>query len=136
MEQRERRLRAETLAVVAHDLRTPLHTIAVGLETLLKLQPPNDERAARQFVILQRTVGSMNRLILDLLDVTRIEAGNFAVAREQVEVQPLLDEILERFEASALEREISLRCYALQGVPCVIGERDRLLKVLTTLIST
>jgi signal transduction histidine kinase len=124
----------EMLAVVAHDLRAPLHTIAVGLETLLKLQPPNDERAARQFVIMQRTVGNMNRLILDLLDVTRIEGGNFVVAREQVEVQPMLNEILDRFEASARERGISLRCYAPQSVSCVIGERDRLLQVLSNLI--
>jgi signal transduction histidine kinase len=133
MEQRQTRWR-EMLAIVAHDLRTPLHTIAVGLETLLKLQPPNDERAARQFVIMQRTVGSMDRLILDLLDVARIEGRDFVVAREQVEVQPLLNEILERFEASARERGISLRCSAPQSVPCVIGERDRLLQVLSNLI--
>ena len=124
----------EMLAVVAHDLRAPLHTIAVGLETLLKLHPPNDDRAARQFEIMKRTVGDMNRLILDLLDVTRIEGGNFVVAREQVEVQPILNEILERFEASARERGISLRCCVPQGVPCVIGERDRLLQVFSNLI--
>ena len=60
-------LRDETLAVVAHELRDPLHTIAVGLETMLKLHPPGDERAARQLVVMQRTVRRMNRLILDLL---------------------------------------------------------------------
>jgi signal transduction histidine kinase len=132
--ERDTRSRDEMLAVVAHDLRTPLHTIAVGLETLLKLQPPNDERAARQLVIMQRTVGNMNRLILDLLDVTRIEGRNFVVARERVEVQPLLTEVLERFEAPARERGISLTCHAPEGVPYVIGERDRLIQVLSNLI--
>jgi PAS domain S-box-containing protein len=132
--ERETRSRDDLLAVVAHDLRTPLHTIAVGLETLLKLQPPNDERAARQLVIMQRTVGNMNRLILDLLDVTRIEGGNFVVARERVEVQPLLTEVLERFEAPARERGISLTCNAPEGVHYVIGERDRLIQVLSNLI--
>lgn len=133
-DERATQLRDETLAVVAHELRDPLHTIAVGLETMLKLQPPGDERAARQLVVMQRTVRRMNRLILDLLDVTRIEAGNFVLAQEQVQVQPLLNEVLELFEAPARQRSISLTCHAPQAVPCVIGERDRLLRVLSNLV--
>jgi signal transduction histidine kinase len=122
------------LAMVAHDLRDPLHTIAVGLETLLKLQPSDDERAARQIVVMQRTVRSMDRMILDLLDVTRIEGGNFVLAREHVQVRPLLGEVLELFEAPAQQRGISLTCHAPECVPCVIGERDRLIQVLSNLI--
>jgi len=114
-------LRDEMLAMVAHDLRDPLHTIAVGLETLLKLQPPHDERAVRQIVVMQRTVRNMNRMILDLLDVTRIEGGNFVLAREHVQVQPQLGEVVELFEAPAQERGISLTCHAPEGMPCVIA---------------
>jgi PAS domain S-box-containing protein len=132
--ERATQLRDEMLAVVAHDLRNPLHTIAVGLETMLKLQPPDDERAARQLVVMQRTIRSMNRMILDLLDVTRIEGGNFALAQEHVQVQPLLNEVLELFEAPARECGISLTCNAPNGAPCVIGERDRLVQVLSNLI--
>ena len=133
-DERATRWRDETLAVVAHELRDPLHTIAVGLETMLKLQPPVDERATRQLVVMQRAVRSMNRLILDVLDVTRIEAGNFARAQEQVQVQPLLDEVRELFEVPAQQRSISLACHAPQAVPCAVGERDRLLRVLSNLV--
>lgn len=133
-DERATQLRDETLAVVAHELRDPLHTIAVGLETMLKLQPPGDGRAARQLAVMQRTVRRMNRLILDLLDVTRIEAGNLVVAQEHVQVQPLLNEVLELFDAPARQRSISLTYHAPQAVPCVIGERDRLLRVLSNLI--
>jgi PAS domain S-box-containing protein len=68
--ERASRLRDEMVAVVAHDLRNPLHTIAIGLETMLKLPLPDDERINRQLVIMQHSVRTMNRLILDLLDVT------------------------------------------------------------------
>jgi signal transduction histidine kinase len=132
--ERATQLRDEMLAMVAHDLRDPLHTIAVGLETLLKLQPPGDERAARQIVVMQRTVRNMNRMILDLLDVTRIEGGNFVLAREHVPVRPLLGEVLELFEAPAQQRGISLTCHPPEGVPCVVGERGRLIQVLSNLI--
>jgi signal transduction histidine kinase len=132
-DERATQWRDETLAVVAHELRDPLHTIAVGLETMLKLQPPGDERAARQLVVMQRTVRRINRLILDLLDVTRIGAGNFVLAQEHVQVQSLLNEVLELFEAPARQR-ISLTCHTPQAVPCVIGERDRLLRVLSNLV--
>lgn len=134
-DERATQARDETLAVVAHELRDPLHTIAVGLETMLKLQSPSDERAARQLVVMQRAVRRMNRLILDLLDVTRIEAGTFALAQEHVQVQPLLNEVLELFEGPTRQRSISLTFHAPQGVPCVIGERDRLLRVLSNLVS-
>ena len=133
-DERATQLRDEALAVVAHELRDPLHTIAVGLETMLKLHPPGDERAARQLVVMQRTVRRMNRLILDLLDVTRIEGGNIVLAREHVQVQPLLNEVLELFEAPARQRSISLTCHAPKAMPCVIGERDSLLRVLSNLV--
>ena len=132
--ERATRLRDEMLAVVAHDLRSPLHTIAIGLETMLKLSPPDDQRANRQVVIMQRSVRSMNRLILDLLDVTRIEAGTLVVAQEHVRVRALLNDALELFEVPAREREVSLTCNAPDGMPCVIGERDRLIQVLSNLI--
>lgn len=134
-DERATRWRDETLAVVAHELRDPLHTIAVGLEAMLKLQQPGDERAARQLVVMQRTIRRMNRLIVDLLDVTRIEAQNFALAQEHVQVQPLLNEVFELFEAPARQRSISLTCHAPQAVPCVIGERDSLLRVLSNLVA-
>lgn len=133
-DERATQWRDETLAVVAHELRDPLHTIAVGLEAMLKLQQPGDERAARQLVVMQRTVRRMNRLILDLLDVTRIEAENFALAQEHVQVQPLLNEVFELFEAPARQRSISLTCQAPQAVPCLIVERDGLLRVLSNLV--
>jgi len=126
--------RDETLAVVAHELRDPLHTIAVGLETVLKLQPPGDDRAARQLVVMQRAVRRMERLIVDLLDVTRIEARNFALAQERVQVQMLLNEVLELFEAPAQQRGISLTCHAPPATPAVLGERDNLLRVLSNLV--
>ena len=132
--ERAARLRDEMLAVVAHDLRSPLHTIAIGLETMLKLSLPDDPRANRQLAIMQHSVQSMNRLILDLLDVTRIEAGNLAIAQEHVQVRALLNEALELFEAPAREHEVSLTFNAPEGLPCVIGEHDRLIQVLSNLI--
>ena len=54
--------------------------------------------------------------------------------RNTFEVQSLLNEVLELFEAPARQRSISLTCHAPQAVPCVIGERDRLLRVLSNLV--
>lgn len=132
--ERATQLRDQVMAVVAHDLRNPLQTIAVGLETMLRLCLPDDQCATRQLAVMQRSVRSMNRLILDLLDVTRIEGGHFAVAQEHVLVQPLLNEVLELFETPARERGISLTCNVPEGMSCVIGERDRLLQVLSNLV--
>jgi PAS domain S-box-containing protein len=133
--EREAREHAEQmLAVVAHDLRSPLNNIALAAATMMKILPPNDE-PTRQLAIMQRSALNMERLIRDLLDVTRIEAGTFAIRHARVLVSPLLQEVCEQFEAAAREREITLTSDMAQGVRAVTGDRDRLIQVLSNLIS-
>lgn len=132
--ERSTQRRDEILSVVAHDLHNPLHVIAIGLETMRKLPLANDRGMNRRLDIMQRTLQGMNRLIDDLLDVTQIEAGNLVVEQECVQVQALLKDVLELFEAPARERRISLTCDALEALPCVIGDRDRLSQALSNFI--
>jgi two-component system, sensor histidine kinase and response regulator len=72
------RLRDEVLATVSHDLKNPLGTIYTSSALLLDMEmAPEAQR--RQLEIIRRTATRMDRLIQDLLDVSRMEAGRFAV---------------------------------------------------------
>lgn len=129
-----KKLRDETLAVVAHDLRHPLNAIALSAAAMMKILPPDDE-PTRQLAIMRRSAMSMDRLIRDLLDVTRIEAGTFAIRRTRFHLAPLLDETCEQFEVAAREHEITLSRDVAPDVPVMVGDRDRLGQVLSNLVS-
>jgi PAS domain S-box-containing protein len=131
--ERASKARDELLAVVAHDLRNPVHTIVMSVATLLEL-PLDEEQRARQLGVIQRAVQGMDRLIRDLLDVTRIDAGTFAIRQARVHARALLDETLELFEAQADARGVALACEVAPDVPPMLGDRDRLAQVLSNLI--
>ncbi len=131
--ERASRIRDEVLAVVAHDLRNPVHTIILSTGMMREI-PLDDAQREHRLAVIQRTAKGMESLIRDLLDATRIESGTFAVRQARVHVRALLDETLELFEASARECRIMLRCDAVDDLPPVLGDRERLAQVLSNLI--
>ncbi|MGH8308631.1 MAG: sensor histidine kinase, partial [Steroidobacteraceae bacterium] len=131
--ERATRQHDEMLGMVAHDLRTPLHAIMMSTATMLQV-PLTDDQRAQVLAVMQRSAQSMERLIRDLLDVTRIELGKFVVEHMQLEVRSLLDATCELFEPEARKREISFTCEVSPGIPAVLGDRDRLMQVLSNLV--
>jgi PAS domain S-box-containing protein len=131
--ERASRIRDDVLAVVAHDLRNPVHTIILSAGMMREL-PLDDEQRQQRLAVIQRTAKGMEHLIRDLLDATRIESGTFAVRQTRVHVRALLDETLELFEGPARECRIVLRCEVGDDVPPVLGDRDRLEQVLSNLL--
>ena len=127
------RARDEMVALVAHDLRNPVHTIGMAAN-LLQQPAVNDAQRANLVRTISRTVAGMERLLNDLLDVSRMEAGTFAVSRARIEAQGVIDALCEHFEAKARARDLQLRCTVAPGVPALHGDHDRLLQVLSNLV--
>ena len=99
--------REETLAIVSHDLRSPLGSVIAGTELLLDV--PLDEEGRRKHLLgIEAAAERMNRLIEDLLDVSRIDAGTFSVRRTPTEVRQVLEEARRAAEGEARERGIEL----------------------------
>jgi DNA-binding NarL/FixJ family response regulator len=89
--QRATQARDDVLAIVSHDLRNPLHTIVLSASYLAEVFLPDlPEAALQQTEIIRRAVDRANRLIQDLLDVSRIDAGGFSVAAEPIAPEVLL----------------------------------------------
>jgi signal transduction histidine kinase len=132
--ERATKLRDEILAVVAHDLRDPVHTIAMAASNMLELPLPQHENV-RQLAVIRRAARRMDRLIGDLLDVSRIESGSFAIRLATVAIPALLDETMDAFELQAAPRGVALATECASDVPSVTGDRDRLAQVLSNLIA-
>ncbi|MBW3564171.1 MAG: hypothetical protein KY459_05560 [Acidobacteria bacterium] len=125
------RMRDEILGVVSHDLRSPLTTIALSAELLPDASP--EERAEHVETILT-TTGRMERLIRDLLDVTKIDHGALQIRRDLVKPAEVVKEVVAGHEPIADSKEIQLETSIDETLPEIMGDPDRLAQALGNLI--
>jgi signal transduction histidine kinase len=131
--QRATRARDELIAAVSHDLRSPLGTIVGTAELLSKSEAP-DEKRQRWVEALRRSADWMKRLIDDLVDIARIEAGRFTIEEKSCAVRPLLRETVDLMQPLAQQKKLRLEVQLPDrefDFPC---DRDRILRVFSNLI--
>jgi signal transduction histidine kinase len=126
--------REETLAVVSHDLRSPLSTVQAVGELLLEV-PLDQEKRAEQLTNLLRASDRMERLIRDLLDIARIDARGLSVARSEVPARELLESAMSAMEARAAAAGIRLECSSSVSDVEVMADADRIQQVWENLVS-
>jgi signal transduction histidine kinase len=127
-------MRDEVLAIVAHDLRAPLNAVQTSAAFLMDVELAEPDRR-RLLDVIRRAASTMNRLIEDLLDVSRMESGAFTVELQRLDVAALASEVCEQFRPQATEGGRTLACLVERDVPFVSADRDRLSQVLENLIS-
>jgi signal transduction histidine kinase len=130
------RARDDLVAIVSHDLRNPIHTIHMAASFLLDIAPTNDRRlqARRQLEVIQRSATRANRLIQDLLDVARIQAGGLAVDPIPVDVKSLVQEAVDSATPLASAAHLKVECEVADQTPRVSSDRERVLQVFANLI--
>lgn len=131
-----RRARENVLAIVSHDLRSPLSVIKLAIETLLRAGR-SGRRAADDPLLLQsmsHSAGRMNRIIEDLLDAVRIEKGQFRVQFSEHALSPILEEALQSVRAFAEGRGIRLHARLPAGDSRLRCDAARLLQVFSNLL--
>lgn len=128
------RARDEMMAVVSHDLRNPLGTVAAAADLLVDL-PLSPEKRTEQVQIIRRAAGRMSRLIEDLLDVARIEARALLVAPAPVPVRALVEETVALFRTQAEGKGLTLTSSIEDGLPPMLADRSRMEQVLSNLLA-
>lgn len=129
------RARDTVLAIVSHDLRSPLDAVQMGASFLLDVGPVNvsPEVLEKQLRVIQRSTQRANRLIEDLLDVTRIEAGHLSMELREQDASVLLTEAYDTLRLSAKEKSIQLDHQVSGGISAVQADHGRILQVLCNL---
>jgi signal transduction histidine kinase len=128
------RMRDQVLRIVSHDLKNPLHTMRMATQLVQDetLQAPARHK---QLGVIERSIARMQRLVLDLLDVGRLESGHsIAVSLTPVAVRELLTETEDAFEAQATEKMLTLTVQSDVDGACVLADRGRMLQVLANLV--
>jgi signal transduction histidine kinase len=130
------RLKSDFISNVSHDLRTPLTSIKGSVDNLLDgIGGALNDRQAHYLKRIRSNTGRLSRLIDDLLDMSRIEAGRLRVAPVRVLVEEIGRDVLENVRQTALEKRIDLHLSGDEGGAQAYADPDRVYQVLVNLVS-
>ena len=125
--------REQVLRIVSHDLRNPLHTISMSAALLLELPLPPDQ-LREHLKRIKRAGERMNRLIQDLLDAAKLEAGRVAIEARSIPVAPIIAEAQEMLTPLAAAKGIRLEASVGDSLPEIAADAGRVLQVLSNLV--
>jgi two-component system sensor histidine kinase KdpD len=131
--QRTDALRTALLSSVSHDLRTPLASIKAAASSLLQEDVQWDKEARRSFALtIEHEADRLNRLVANLLDMSRIEGGALKPEKEWYPIQALIQDVLKRMQPLLQGREI--RTSLPDDLPLVKVDYLQIDQVVTNLL--
>jgi signal transduction histidine kinase len=137
-QQRAVRHREEVLAIVSHDLRNLLSPVllgARGLQAAARGGTLEGDKLSRTLERIVTAGARMNRLIGDLLDLSRLQEGRLSVVKARQRPAELVAEVVEVFRPAAEAKGLALEADVARELPDVDCDRDRVVQVLGNLVS-
>ena len=121
------------VANVSHELKTPLTSVQGFAQAILDGTAATPEARQQAAQVIYDESGRMHRLVLDLLDLARLDAGTADLRRERVELDVLLQAVIERLMPQSAQAGVDL-VDQIGSLPSVVGDGDRLSQVFNNLV--
>jgi signal transduction histidine kinase len=123
------------LANMSHELRTPIH----GILSFAKFGVKNfanaeREKLKRYFETIQDSGTVLLRLVNDVLDLAKLEAGKMTLDFRDVDLKMLLSKLVDEFRSMTLEKKVRIECTTSDGDETVRVDADKMLQVLRNLV--
>ncbi len=128
-------MKSDFVSKASHELRTPLASIRAYVEMLVDGEADDDDARQEFYRIIQDETERLGRLIDNMLNISRIEAGIVQIERETVDFKSLITRAVESLEPSAREKNISLLSKPAEVDLTVEGDADMLYQVVLNLVS-
>ena len=134
--QRVDEMKDNFLSMVSHDLRTPMTSIK-GYTSLLKkkLDKYDRERIVEYLDIIGKECDRLTRLVNNLLDLQRFEAGSMHLNTEDLDLLEIIRESVKSFRGAALDKQITLKETLPDEQILIHADRDKLLQVMANFLS-
>lgn len=129
-------MRVDFVANASHELRTPLATILGYIETLEDQADDLDGATRARFTgIIHEEARRMQRLVEDLISLSRIEGERFSQPRDLIDLSLLIAEARNNVRNSAAQKSCTIEIDVAPDLPAVIGDRSEILQLLENLIT-
>jgi PAS domain S-box-containing protein len=126
------RMKSDLLAMLGHDIRTPLGAIMNVVKLLEATQPSDRQRPLVD--ILSRSSQSLLELVNGVLDYSRLEAGKLPLDQKPFSLRAMLDRLAANFTTRAAEKGVAFEALAADDVPdALVGDSQKLGEVLMNL---
>ena len=121
------------LANVSHDLKTPLTSIQGFAQAILDGTAEDHDTVQHAAQVIHDESDRLRRMVDDLLDLARLDAGQIVLERERVDLDRMLHAVLERQTLRAKETNVTIKS-SIPELPDIVGDGDRLAQVFTNLL--
>ena len=127
--------RTESMAMVCHDLRTPLAAIKEAMALLAETASGQlDERQRRYITVAREEIDRLNRMIGNLVDVSRMDSGKAVLNSDAVDLPELLATTIESLSLLVSKRNLVVERNIPSALPPIMGDRDRLLRAFSNIL--
>ncbi len=129
------RQKSEFVAHAAHELRTPLSSIRAYVEMLVDGEASDEKTRTEYYDIIQTSANRLGRMIDNILDISRIEAGTVRVNKEPVAVSMFVKEAADTMRPQAEKKDITLTEELAPVVDRILADKDLMQQAILNLIS-
>ncbi|MFQ5454756.1 MAG: ATP-binding protein [Nitrospirota bacterium] len=129
------RIKSEFVSKVSHELRTPLTSIKGFVEILLSYDGIEEGVRKDFLTIINEESTRLSRLINDLLDLSKIEAGKVEWQIRPINLTEIIEFSIKSMRALAIDKNLSISTRIADNIPLIMGDKDKLLQVLENLIN-
>ncbi|AFQ45794.1 sensor histidine kinase [Desulfosporosinus meridiei] len=128
--ERLEQLRRDFVANVSHEFRTPLTVIRGSLEAMVDGTVENSQEIKRYHQRMLSETRGLERLVGDLLELSRLQAGKIKMNKEKLYMPDLLEDVVRNFATIAGRKGIKVEYLTKQDIPAFEGDYDRLRQLL------
>ena len=128
------RLKSQFISMVSHELRTPLTSIRASMQLLLAEEMMGNADADQLVRVALANADRLIRIVNDILDMSKIEAGEMVVAPRRTPLQPIVDDSVRSVLPVARDAQVTI-VHASNGALDVLADPDRTIQVLVNLLS-
>ena len=128
------RAKTEFLANMNHEIRTPLNVIT-GFSNILRENLQGDEKSLEAINNIDKACSNLTELIVDILDISKIEAGKMQLESDFVNVPEIFNELLNAYAPEAKKKDLDFKIYVSETVPRVLKlDGTRLRQIIYNLV--
>ncbi len=128
-------IKSDFISIVSHELRTPLTSIKAFTELILMKPRMAIEKKTRLLNIINRESDRLSRLINDILDLTKIEAGKLSWNIVRLTMDDVIQTSVSGIQSLADNKSLAIITNVQAPVPPFLGDKDRLVQVMTNILS-